>query len=105
MDEFLLADEYKDLVIAEGEKGVLKRGRKNYATLFPSPSTIGCSFDSALCAEIGKAIGDECLSDGVDLLFAADPNVKDSADHSLYSSDPLLAGRLAAAVVAGVKGA
>ena len=93
---FHIAEVGDKFVFADGEKGVRKEtgenGRAIHATLFPYPSTLGCSFDPALCFDVGKAVGEECVSDGVDMLFAADANVKDSPDPSRYSEDPFLTG-------------
>ena len=91
---------------ADGEKGVAKetgeRGRRIPATLFPSPQSAGCSFNVDLLCELGRAVGEECLSDGIDALFAADANVSDNRT-SCYSSEPFLAGKAAGAYIKGVQ--
>ncbi|MEG0457450.1 MAG: glycoside hydrolase family 3 N-terminal domain-containing protein, partial [Oscillospiraceae bacterium] len=37
------------------------------ATCFPSASALGCSWDTDLCYEVGKAMGEEALDFGVSI--------------------------------------
>ena len=102
------------LYAADGEAGVCMPTRPDklygvesvHATLFPAPCLLGCSFDPALVSAVGEAVGEECVSDGVGLLVAADVNVKRGAGEEtagLYGEDPLLSGTLGAAYVTGVQ--
>ena len=73
------------------------------ATLFPSPITLGCSFDTELIFEVGKAVGAECVSDGADLMFAAEANVNIDGRANAYSEDTLLAGKACGADIKGAQ--
>ena len=102
-----IAENGEEYFFAEGECGV-RFGKDTStipATSFPAPSLTGCSFDETILEELGKALAEECLSDGIDVLLATDVNVKTGRDkgaYKLFSQDPVVCGRLGASVIAGV---
>ena len=77
------------------------------ATCFPTAVTTACSWDAELLEEIGKALGEEAASMGVGLLLGPGLNIKRNPlcgrNFEYYSEDPLLSGKLAAALARGVE--
>lgn len=77
------------------------------ATCFPTAVTLGSSWDVDLAAEVGAAVGDEALAQGVAVVLGPGLNLKrhpaGGRSFEYLSEDPLLAGRLAAANVGGVQ--
>jgi len=77
------------------------------AVCFPTASAIACSFDRKLIYEVGKAIGEECVTEGVSLILGPGVNQKRSPlcgrNFEYYSEDPLLSGELAASMILGVQ--
>lgn len=89
---------------AEG-KGVLKGSYP--ATCFPTAVTLASAWDPALVAEVGRAIAEECLDQGVSTVLGPGANIKRTPlcgrNFEYFSEDPLLAGELAAAFIRGVQ--
>lgn len=79
--------------------------RRQYATSFPAPSLLACSFDSALIQRVGAAVGREMREFGIDLWLAPSATVHRSPDSSCYhgsfSEDPVVAGLCAAWLIQG----
>ena len=77
------------------------------ATCFPTPSMLACSWDAAMCYSVGAAIGREATAMGVNVLLAPGLNIKRNPlggrNFEYFSEDPLLAGELGKAYVAGVQ--
>src|SRR4051794_24581971 len=82
-------------------------GRSLPATCFPPAVTLASSWDPELVRSIGEALGREARSQGVDIVLGPGVNIKRSPlcgrNFEYYSEDPLLAGRLAGAMVAGLQ--
>jgi beta-glucosidase len=82
-------------------------GRSLPATCFPPAVTLASTWDPALIRQVGEALGREALSQGVDVVLGPGINIKRSPlcgrNFEYYSEDPLLAGRLASAMVAGLQ--
>lgn len=77
------------------------------ATCYPTPGMLACSWDAALCYSVGAAIGREATAMGVNVLLAPGLNIKRNPlggrNFEYLSEDPLLAGELGKAYVAGVQ--
>ena len=77
------------------------------ATCFPTGATLAASFDEQLLAEVGSALGREARSHGVGVLLGPGLNLKrhpaGGRNFEYLSEDPLVAGRLAAALVRGIQ--
>jgi beta-glucosidase len=77
------------------------------ATCFPPAAGLASSWDEQLVARVGEALGRECRVAGVAVLLGPGVNMKRSPlcgrNFEYFSEDPLLAGVLACAWVAGVQ--
>ncbi len=77
------------------------------ATCFPPAVTLAASWDPGLLAEVGAALGREAQTQGVSVILGPGLNLKrhpaGGRNFEYLSEDPLLAGRLAAALVRGIQ--
>ncbi|NLF78713.1 MAG: glycoside hydrolase family 3 protein, partial [Chloroflexi bacterium] len=77
------------------------------ATCFPTASALAATWNVDLLGELGRALGDECIERGVDVLLGPGVNMKRTPlcgrNFEYYSEDPCLAGELAAAWVQGLQ--
>lgn len=77
------------------------------ATCFPTAATTACSWDPKLLHEMGGAIGQEALAEGVSVVLGPGVNMKRSPlcgrNFEYFSEDPLLAGELGAAFINGAQ--
>ena len=77
------------------------------STCFPPAATLGSTWDLGLVGEVGGAIAEEALEQGVSVVLGPGLNIKrhpaGGRCFEYYSEDPLLSGRLAAAFVNGVQ--
>ncbi|WP_432971206.1 glycoside hydrolase family 3 C-terminal domain-containing protein [Dactylosporangium sp. CA-233914] len=77
------------------------------ATAFPTATALGSSWDPGLLAEVGEALGREARDQGVDILLGPGVNMKRSPlcgrNFEYFSEDPLHAGVLGSAWVAGLQ--
>ena len=107
------------MVLADGPHGVRREandgnalgGPRSHialpATCFPTASLSACSWDPALMRRVGEALGTEARRRGVNVLLGPGLNIKRSPlcgrNFEYFSEDPLLAGRMAAGMVAGIQ--
>jgi len=79
------------------------------ATAFPSPLLTGSSWDDELLYEMGLQMGEECRELGIDVLLAPALNIQrnplNGRTQEYYSEDPLVSGKLAAAMTRGLQDA
>ncbi len=79
--------------------------RHQYATAFPSPSLLACSFDRELLHSVGSAVGREMREFGVDLWLSPSATVhrdpRSDCYHGAFSEDPVVSGLCAAWVIQG----
>ncbi len=79
--------------------------RHQYATSFPAPSLLACSFDRELLQSVGAAVGREMSEFGVDLWLAPSATVhrdpRSDCYHGAFSEDPVVAGLCAAWIIQG----
>ena len=100
------------ICLTDGPHGVRKAAGTDFtnsapATCFPTASALACSWDVALLREVGEALGREARAQDVQVLLGPGLNMKRSPlcgrNFEYFSEDPTLAGKLAAAHVAGVQ--
>ena len=104
------------LMVSDGPHG-LRRQAENAdemgleesvpATCFPTAAALASTWDVALLEEIGRALAEEAKTQGVGVILGPGVNLKRSPlcgrNFEYFSEDPLLAGELAAAPVAGIQ--
>jgi beta-glucosidase len=86
----------------------LGTGGSEKSTCFPTAVTLASTWDEALVAEVADAVAVEALALGVDVVLGPGLNIKRhplcGRNFEYFSEDPLLSGRLAAAMVQGLQG-
>ena len=77
------------------------------ATCFPTAATSACSWNPELLHEMGGAIAQEALAEGVSVVLGPGVNIKRSPlcgrNFEYFSEDPLLAGEMGAAFINGAQ--
>ena len=104
------------IMLADGPHGLRKQPEEGDhlgiagsvpATCFPTAVTLASSWDPALLEEVGSALGREARTQGVSVVLGPGLNLKrhptGGRNFEYLSEDPLLAGRLAAALVRGIQ--
>ena len=91
----------------KNESDMLGVNESEPATCFPAAVTSGASFDRKLLYEEGKAIGEEGLSLGVDVVLGPGVNIKRDPrcgrNFEYFSEDPYLAGQLGTEWISGAQ--
>ncbi len=93
-------------ICADGPSGArLQRA----CSLLPCATALACTWDADLVERLYAALGDEVREAGVDILLAPGMNIQRDPrcgrNFEYFSEDPLLTGRMAAAVVRGLQSA
>ncbi len=104
------------IMVADGPHGLRKQYESEDhlglnesipATCFPTAVTTASSWDRELMKEIGEALGEECLQEGVSVILGPGANIKRSPlcgrNFEYISEDPYLTGEMATAMVNGVQ--
>ncbi len=77
------------------------------AVCFPTSAAMAATWNPSLVCQVGKALGEECQANEVDILLGPGTNIKRTPlcgrNFEYFSEDPLLAGELAAAYIEGVQ--
>lgn len=100
-------------VVADGPAGVHidahRDGTKQtfYATGFPIGTCLASTWNTQLVEEVGRAIGNETLEYGVDVILGPGMNLHRNPlcgrNFEYYSEDPVVTGLIGAAVIKGIQ--
>lgn len=77
------------------------------ATCFPTAAALACTWNASLIEKMGEALGDEAVDERVNVVLGPGTNVKRNPlcgrNFEYFSEDPVLAGKMAAALVRGIQ--
>ena len=90
---------------ADGPSGI-RMDNGSYATQVPIGTLLACTWDENLLEELFACVGDELVQNQVDTLLGPGINIHrhplNGRNFEYFSEDPLVSGKMAAAVVRGI---
>lgn len=107
LDRIMVCDGPHGLRQQTGAADHLGVRRATPATCFPTAATLGSTWDESLLQEVGAAIGREARTLGVSVVLGPGLNLKrhpaGGRNFEYFSEDPLVSGKLAAALTRGIQ--
>ena len=101
------------LGFADGPAGINRfmasseKEKSLFATAWPVGTLLASSWDTALVKKLGAAFGEEIRDYGIDIILAPGANLHRNPlggrNFEYYSEDPLVSGKIAAAVIKGIQ--
>ena len=107
--------EIPSMFMADGPHGLRKQAPEAAggvakaipATCYPSAVLMGSTWNDALIENVGEAMGNEALEQDIDMILGPGINIKrhpyNGRNFEYFSEDPLVAGKLGAALIRGVQ--
>ncbi|MDO5144420.1 MAG: glycoside hydrolase family 3 C-terminal domain-containing protein [bacterium] len=97
-----------NVMSADGPAGLrIEKPAGVNTTAFPCATLLACTWDEQLLYEVGRAGAEEVLENGIGVWLTPAINIhrtpRCGRNFEYYSEDPLLAGRLSAAMVRGIQ--
>ncbi|NDW01997.1 glycosyl hydrolase [Yangia sp. PrR002] len=100
-------DAFLNMVNQRASDVAVAWGEMKPATCFPNGSAMGNSWDTGLMRELGELLGRECRAMGVHMLLGPGINIRRTPlagrSYEYYSEDPVVTGKLSAAVIEGIQ--